>query len=806
MKFPQLVVYAFMTALLCGQLPVFAQEKDPFHIAGQHWGKESPNSYPHVGRIWNEKDLIARQENTQILYRILAQAEEGVTILNAKTQEFHTLPVASQNISLSKNYIFMTSLKESGFFVLRLMDLYQFGFHSPIPLFFIPLDPELGTLEEIVPKHNENLQEETLLLKSTQKYSEIIQMDFNDVRDIMKAQLISLAVTQAVTGSQSSELALLVNDLKKELEQFYEDLHQDLERLRQTQHLIPKELEALNWEKSTVEELSQTLAKVEDYSELQELKLRYAQRFSILVEAFDEKYTALVHNVEFSFVAPMEGAPIQLASLESSLAQEITAAKEDETRYALQWIGGITVGAAFVTLVLHKLFKQPFSVLAEKYCYFHNKNTSWVGYLLKKLISSGTVSESPSVAKTLKTLLPAEEGLFKFKATGAYFKRSFAQLGGDTATVVATELLFRPLQPGWRSPADVMMEVVTGTERERLSSDHAILINEPFDEKHSLWLQKNFLERIVGNQILGTINTAVNLQFLEKEYNAILQYYVTESGVEHLVASQPRRRGGDLAFTRFNDKQKRELAYLIHGDLKEIQDELTTKIQKLNLASAPKTPPTLVSLDIEQNVARFKTKWTEHIETLSGSSSSPSAKAELEALLETKVRATYQATLNTMNLTPQRIGFVQKCLLAFNKAAIWSLSRVFGEKLATKTWGIWTSMNEPYLWNAIMMHSMTRGSFNATQYIYRRCTSLTFTTPFWIASYQALRNRGMIRTDRQEFLFGIGYGFVTNLVTHYIFVYGYEKYLVGTTFDLESSKLFSRHQDLPEDSTNVHKR
>ena len=132
-------------------------------------------------------------------------------------------------------------------------------------------------------------------------------MDFNDVRDIMKAQLISLAVTQAVTGPQSSELALLVNDLKKELEQFYDALHQDLERLRQAQHLIPKELEALNWEKSTVEELSQILSQTDENSELQELKLKYAQKFSLLVETFEKKYTAWAqNNTEFSFSPPTE--------------------------------------------------------------------------------------------------------------------------------------------------------------------------------------------------------------------------------------------------------------------------------------------------------------------------------------------------------------------------------------------------------------------------------------------------------------------------------------------------------------------
>ncbi|MBI3018703.1 MAG: hypothetical protein HYY61_02275 [Deltaproteobacteria bacterium] len=781
MKFPQLAVYVFMTAL-CWQPFVFAQENDSFHIAGQRWDKVYP-PYQIEGRIWDEKSLIARQDNIPTLYRILAQGKEGITLLNAKTGETHTLPIASQNISLSKNYLFITPLKESGFFVLRLIDLYQFGFHSPIPLFFIPLDPETCPLEEIVPQHNDDLQEETLLLKFSRKEAEMVQMDFKDVQDILKAQLISLAVHQAILGPQASELARLVDDLKQELQHYYEDLHQDLERLRKTRLLIPKELETLNWEQSTVEELSQTLAKVEDSSELQELKLHYAQKFSALVETFNEKYTALVQNVEFSFV-------VSDTKVSDTLVPDTPfpeSQKEDETRTALKWIGGITVGATFVTLVLPKLLKKPFSVLAEKYCYFHYKNTSWVGYLLKKLLSSGIVPESPSVARTLKTLLPAEEGLFQFKATGKYFKRAFAQLGGDTATVVATELLFRPLQPGWRSPADVIVEVVTGNARERLSSDHAILINEPFDEKHSLWLQKNFLERIVGNQILGTINTAVNLQFLEKEYNAILQYYVTESGMDNLV------------FARFNEGQKHELAKLIHGDIKEIQDELSAKIQKFNLSSAPRKSPTLESLDIEKNVVRLKAKWASHIETLSGTASSPQAKAELEALLEAKIRATYQATLNTMNLTPQRIGFIQKCILAFNQATLWSLSKVFGEKLATKSWGIWTSMNEPYFWNGFIMHNLCRGSFNATQFLYRRSTALIFTTPFWIASYQALRNRGMIRTDRQEFLFGIGYGFVTNLVTHYIFVYGYEKYIVGTAFDLESSKLFK------DDPTNVHK-
>lgn len=792
MKFLQLAVSLFTTTLFW-QPFVFAQEKDPFHIENQHWDK-IPSPYQIQGPIWEENDLIARDSNTQTLYRILAQGQQGITILNAKTGETHTLPIVSQNISLSKNYLFITSPQESGFFVLRLIDLYQFGFHSPIPLFLIPLDPQLGPLEDIVPQHNDNLKEETLLLRFSQKEDGMIQMEFKDVQDIIKAQLISLAMQQAMAGPQASELAHLVDELKNELQLFYEDLYRDLNRLRKQNHLIPEELTHLNWEKSTAEELAQSLAKTEDQPELQELKLHYAKRFSTLVEAFNEKYAAMTSHIEFSFAVPISTLNQNTTLLETP--------KEEEKRYALEWIGGITIGAAFVTLVLPKLFKKPFSVLAEKYCYFHNKNTSWAGYLLKKLFSSGTVGsatlpESPSVAKTLKTLLPQEAGLFQFAATGKYFKRAFWQLGGDTLTVIGTEVIFRPLYPGWRSLGQVIWEFATDDPQKPLSPDHAILINEPFDQKHSLWLQKNFLERVIGNQILGTINTTVNLQVLEKEYNAITQYYITESGMESVLAAQPSRRMTDLAFTQFNDEQKRELSYMIHGDLKEVQDELTTKIQKLKFTTLDKEPPSLASLDIEKNVARFKEKWLGHVQKLSGQTSlSPQARAELEALLETKIRATYQATLNTMNLTPQAIGFTRKCLLAFDKTALFMLSKLFGEKIATKNWMIWKSMNEPYFWNAIMMHTLTRGSFNATQFLYRRSTSLVFTSPLWIAGYQFFRNRGMIRTDRQEFCFGLGYGFVTNLVTHFIFVYGYEKYVVGTAFDLESSKLF-HHKDPP---------
>jgi len=764
LKVPQLAVYGFITALLwvsLWQTPVFSQEKDPFYLAGQTWGKLSTSGLDHIPPILDEANIIARRGDVIQIYRIFAEGEAGVTLLNHQTGEFHLFPIASQTISRSKNYLFILPTRKSGFFVLHLADLYHFGFHSPIPLFFIPLDPTMGPLKEIIPQHTEDLQEETLRLVFTH---EKIEIEFQDIRDVMKAQLISLAATHMANLPPTSELALLVVELKHNLEQFYEDLHQDLERLRQAHPLIPKDLETLNWEQSTVEELSQALAHAQDFSQLQDLKSKYAQRFSAIVETFNQKYTESIQHIEFSFSPAVDTQP----------EPESESKSQEDKQHALQWIGGITIGVAFITLVLPKFFKKPFSVLAEKYCYFHYKNTSWVGYFLKKLLSSGAVPESPSVARTLKTLLPQQEGLFQFQATGKYFKRSFAQLGGDTATVVATELLFRPLQPGWRTPADVLMQALTGTERERLSRDRAILIDDPFDEHHSLWLQKNFLERIIGNQILGTINTAVNLQFLEREYNAILRYYIVTD------------------FSRLAENQKQELAKLIHGDLKEIQDELSTKIQKIDLA-APHAPPALESLDIEKNVARFKEKWANHVEALSGPTSNQKARAELEGLLEAKIRATYQATLSTMNLTPQRVGFMQKCLLAFNQAAVWSLSRVFGERLATKSLGIWTSMNEPYLWNGMMSHFLTRGSFNATQFLYRRSTSLVFTTPFWIASYQALRNRGMIRTDKQEFLFGLGYGFVTNLITHFIFVYGYENHVVGTVFDLEFSKLFNRH-------------
>jgi len=767
-KFPKIAVIVFL--LFLPHLSIFAYDFNNFLIHGQVWSKIDL-TYKIIGNIVDEKAFVAQSEAGQTLYRVIAQ-EDTLTLMNITTGDIQTIPLSAQKISISKNYLFFVPAstpsiqRAQGFYILRLIDLYHFGFHSPIPFFFIPLDPELGHPQDVIAEHNpEDQKEKTLLLRSAQG---IIKMEFQDIEDIIKAQLISLATQNGILGNQAQEIIQLIDRTRQEIESFYQDFQTELESIagQDVSHLIPQEFRDLSLEKISEDDLSELLIKASDSQELQEIKLKYIKRFVNIITTFYDDFSEISKKVEFSF------------SLSNTLANTLTIGVEpeeepvpqennDDTPYALKWYAGITVGTVFITLILPKMLKKPFSKIGAQYSCWHYGKTSWMGYLINKIYpyAEASSTESRSVGAVLKKLIPeAQTTLAQYDATPAQFKRAFWQMGGDTATVIGTELVFRQW---FRHVSDDPEEVKS-----------AILIDEPFDENHSLWFQKNFLERVIGNQLLGTINTTVQLHILEKEYDLLLQHFVFDSNIEKTLAAQPRRRTGDVAFTKFNDEQRRQIAWMIHGDIKTIQEEVVAH---------SKNP------DFEKSIVKLREKWLRHIQqTLESSGQTASlsvqARQEIEKVLDTKIRATYQIALEEhSNFTPQKAGVVRKCFLAFKKATIFSLSKVFGEKLANQSFRIWSGLNEPYFWNAVIIHHATRGSFNLTQFMYRRTTSLLFTTPFWLGTYQSLRNKGVINSLRREAMYGVAYGVVTNLTTHFIFVKVYEKYLLHTAYDIEFS-------------------
>ena len=175
---------------------------------------------------------------------------------------------------------------------------------------------------------------------------------------------------------------------------------------------------------------------------------------------------------------------------------------------------------------------------------------------------------------------------------------------------------------------------------------------------------------------------------------------------------------------------------MIHGDIKTIQEEVVAH---------SKNP------DFEKSIVKLREKWLRHIQqTLESSGQTASlsvqARQEIEKVLDTKIRTTYQIALEEhSNFTPQKAGVVRKCFLAFKKATIFSLSKVFGEKLANQSFRIWSGLNEPYFWNTIFIHIPTRGSFNFTMYAFKRATSILFTTPLYISTYLTAKRKFGLR-------------------------------------------------------------
>lgn len=738
--------------------PLFANDNfDNLYTQGQIWN--ALDTFHVEGKIASQQ-LILRKDSSQTIYETYP-LENGFVLVNKQSGKGHFFPVLFKKISFSKNYLFLTPIEKSGFYVVRLIDLHHYAFHSPIPLFFIPLDETLETIENVVAEDNET----ALLIQSSNKKQSLTKMAFKDVEGIIIGKLLLWAVHQIFLGPENSKLGKLIESFKHNIEILQENFYKELQEIggENALHLIPQELNELSFEKSTAEELAQALAKIDNHPKLQNLKHRYAEYFATVVQDFYTDYNSLIENMELSFVphvipraeanrnsnfenffaSPSAGSILDNEG--SSLSQKIKNPKklEEDTHAALKWYAGIASGTIFVTLVLPKMMKTPFSQIAAHYSGLHVKYTSIIRHLIHFLSgTSKSVPKAETVESILVKLLPSLEK--ETAMSGSQFRRAFWQRIGDNSMVLTSEIIARPL---FRYVEDS-------------DAKNSILINEPFDKTHSLWFQKNFLYRVVGNQVLGSITSTTNIYLLEKEYNAILKYFL----------------GQDPQALPLTETQKRTIAKALHQDIQSLQE------------SARKGK-------IHYSASELKREW---LKTLS--QNGVKITASVAEALEEKIKATLSMVVQeTPVMSPQKVGIIQKCVKSIGMVVHGSMAKVLGPRLVketsatyAKSWELWKSLNETYLWNSILMQTATRGSFNGTIYLYQRVGSLIFTTPLYIAGFQSLKSRGFFTgNDDREFYFGLAHGFITNLITNYIFVNVYEKHLMETPYDLEFSKYFS---------------
>ena len=161
-----------------------------------------------------------------------------------------------------------------GFYVIRMVDFYNFAFQSPVPLFFIPTHRDYGHIEAIIAKYEDRTREVSLYIKSEHDEHSLISVDYNDLTDLIKAQLITYALNHMLTNPSFKKLIPIIQKFEKKTKEFYQSLNADLSRLSQTQNdtLIPESLKNLVFASTSVQELSQELSKSDDHPALNALK------------------------------------------------------------------------------------------------------------------------------------------------------------------------------------------------------------------------------------------------------------------------------------------------------------------------------------------------------------------------------------------------------------------------------------------------------------------------------------------------------------------------------------------------------
>ena len=517
------------------------------------------------------------------------------------------------------------------------------------------------------------------------------------------------------------------------------------------------------------------------------LKELYAGFFAQRQNQFFEDYSDLVSSVEITGfpVDQIEALDRKLKQLEDPTWFE-TVLEDKDSKKALYILMGITLATTFVVFVLPKLLKKPFSDIGAAYsgAHYRTLNTSWLRWVLKRFPRTRNfieVSDS-GLAKLLRKLGPMEHEMVGLRPTGQQFKRAFLQSTGDTLTVVLSELAIRPL---YRTKLDRDVE-------------SAILLDQPFDDTHTLWIQKNFLERIVGNQILGTIMGASSLSLLEREYNRMMQNFVLDTHMEERITEYLSTEGKTSAF-KFRETSQHQLGKTMLEDMDTLKKKIQNKIHLLSLKGTP--TPTVAQLELQGVMDEMALKWMKDIEDHVNTNLKSKAKAfsipqkakpEILAFMSTRLNALSQKHIQDLARKP---GFITKLVFGLMGTVERILRKFFGVKVAQRhglfakeVWRIWTAQNEPYFWNTIFIHIPTRGSFNFTMYAFKRATSILFTTPLYISTYLTAKRKFGLRGGMGEFGFGMGYGFATNIITQWLFVHVYEEHLMKTILDLEWAK------------------
>ena len=742
------------------QKPSIAQE---FKLKGQRWSQIS-----NISDLHDEHLFVLHTPEGRKPYHIdpvETATQSYLMITDIETRQGHFIPIAAKRITVSKNNIYVTTPKDpqrqkTGFYIIRVIDLFHYAFRSPIPVYFIPTDINLGHVDRISVELDEDLNETSLLIHTHPSKTGTYKVRYADIADLIKAQLISLAIYQALTHPSLSPLSQLVSETQSGMKAFHEDLNQALKNLGFT----PKP----HWKEATIEGLSHELTQLDEDARLRKLKKEYAERLLYLMEDFYNSYHRLMETAELSFTFQ---DPPKYDDLEEILLPENPEHEEQlraDTHKALWIIGGILAGIVFVRLVLPKILKKPFSQMGADYANFHyaTTNRSLIKMIATKLFPNALRADASRAAKFINSLDEAAA----FDATSNQFQRSFWKTSGEIVAMICSELAVRPFI---KSPKDA-------------DASDAIFLSEPFDEMHSLWIQKNVLDRFVSLYVFGTIGKTIKLSIIEKELEEVVQHFILNTQLEQYI---------DQDFT-FNDKQRRQLAELIGQDKKVLEKEISVRIAELKIKQQV---PGLSALHLEKEITQIRERWISKIELQLTKPLSETAYNRISKILDAKLKSLAEVSLTAHQPTPEEMGFIKKVSLSIGNAVEAALIRFFGARrgilishFMKKNWISWKYDFKPKFIHGLLMQPFTRGSYNLSIFLFQRLSALILFTPLYIFTYEHLKKGVDIQKPHTELLFGFAYGMVSCFIYNYLFLHLYEKPIRGTKYDLEFRKYFDK--------------
>ena len=640
--------------------------------------------------------------------------------------------------------------------------------------------------------HNDKREEVTLCLSTDNPHVQSVEIPYNDIEDLIQAQTLTLAITQASRHPELKKLNTLVQNFKDELQTLVEDLHHDLSKV---EHLIPKQLKSLDWHTASTDELTDALLKAHQIDAIETIQQDYSEKISDQLTAFVDQYTTFIDSLALSltYEDPSDGEkPFAglIPSEEDIPPEGWWQGSEQNTRYALKWCAAGAAGAVFVTWVLPKILKKPFSNIAAEsgLGLFMATTRSRIFQFTNWFFPNAMKSESRA-AKIIQRFGKTGQKFEKLTAQGELFKRAFWQNSGNTTAFALWEMILRPLV---RSPGERGYE-------------NAIFSDKPFSDSHTIWVQKNFLHRVFLSWIIGSLSSSVGLTILERDFEKILQSHILDRGVETAVSRQIRRQQPHAPF-EFTKDQKHWFARMIRDDTKILK---ATVAQNASLLIDEGIGhPDFAQLKTEEMIKRARERWITEIEKMVHIKKDfrfeKSFRERLARFLEQRTTRDLKIKLREATYDIENAGRIKKFLMAFGNVLHRKTKALFNNRVASslrfmlsESWGLWSGMNKSYFWTDMLSQCVNRGSVNPSIFAFRRTSSLLFSTPLYVTSYLFVKRRFQLRTHAAEFAFGFASGFVTNAVSSWLFLHVYEKHIWKTAFDLDSDKILKTEEEYP---------